>query len=706
MTSTRAACTAPRWQTSNPDVPVCTDCHGVHHQDDPTTAAFRLKSPSICANCHGNAEMMQKYGISTDVMNTYVADFHGTTVTLFEKQSPDQQTNKAVCTDCHGIHDIKKVTSADATVVKQNLLTTCQKCHPDATTNFPDSWVGHWQPSATSNPLVYYVNLFYKILIPTVIGGMGLFVSIDACPPHLGSVPPEERRLSDVTQHQQAVRALQARAADRTHRPHRSRSAPWRLTGLIQKYSLNPVCDALIKALGGIENTRVIHHAAAVVFVLQTIYHFVLLAYKVFVQHTELTMLPGVRDATDALSELRYNLGLTKQRPSMPRYNFVEKTEYWAMIWGTLVMAATGFMLWNPIFITRLFPGQIIPAAKAAHGGEAVLAVLAILDLAHVQRPPQALQQGHVDRQDVARRDGRGTRPRNWPGSSGATSARGPARQVVRRRQRVFFPVMAPIALLLIGGVVWLTQLRKDGHHDGPAAFDGAGVCAVADTATPASSGVASVGPAIPHDIAGKDQCDTCHGQGKIKPYPADHVGRPNESCQACHKPGPTSTPASAAGQASGSPVDIPHPIAGREKCEMCHAAGGIKPVPADHAGRTSDTCTACHKLSPGISGTPREDRRPLPRQPGHLAPAAGRPPRRSRTTSRATCTRTARPVTARARSSPSRPTMPPTPLTCVRPATNRRRPPAAQLQTRRLPQYPRGPPARRARQSCRPTMT
>ena len=88
---------------SNPDVPVCTDCHGAHTQEDPTTAAFRLKSPNICGECHGNAALMEKYGISTDVFNTYVADFHGTTVTLFEKQHPDQQTNKAVCTDCHGV---------------------------------------------------------------------------------------------------------------------------------------------------------------------------------------------------------------------------------------------------------------------------------------------------------------------------------------------------------------------------------------------------------------------------------------------------------------------------------------------------------------------------------------------------------------------------------------------------------------------------
>lgn len=167
-------------ETSNPDVPVCTDCHGSHAQEDPTTVAFRLKSPEfVCGKCHANAALMQKYNISTHVFDTYVADFHGTTVTLFEKQHPDQPTNKAVCTDCHGIHDIKQVSDANATVVKENLLTTCRRCHPDATANFPDSWVGHFQPSRTNQPLVYYVNLFYKILIPAVIGGMAAFVALD-----------------------------------------------------------------------------------------------------------------------------------------------------------------------------------------------------------------------------------------------------------------------------------------------------------------------------------------------------------------------------------------------------------------------------------------------------------------------------------------------------------------------------------------------
>lgn len=163
----------------NPDVPVCTDCHGVHDIHDPTTAEFRVRSPDLCASCHADEELMAKYGISTNVFDTYVADFHGTTVQLFEKQQPWQETNKAVCYDCHGIHNILPVNDENSQVVKENLLATCRQCHPDATANFPDAWTSHFEPSQEHNPLVYFVNLFYRILIPSVVGGFLLFIGTD-----------------------------------------------------------------------------------------------------------------------------------------------------------------------------------------------------------------------------------------------------------------------------------------------------------------------------------------------------------------------------------------------------------------------------------------------------------------------------------------------------------------------------------------------
>ncbi|MHB8113484.1 MAG: cytochrome c3 family protein [Bellilinea sp.] len=165
----------------NPDVPACTDCHGVHTISGPTgESSFRLTSPNICAKCHTDAAIMDKYGLSTQVMETYIADFHGTTVTLFEKVDPDQQTNMPVCFDCHGVHDIRRADDPEKGLqVKENLLSTCQRCHPDATSNFPDSWLSHYIPSPEHAPLVYYVGLVYKILIPLVLGAMALFILTD-----------------------------------------------------------------------------------------------------------------------------------------------------------------------------------------------------------------------------------------------------------------------------------------------------------------------------------------------------------------------------------------------------------------------------------------------------------------------------------------------------------------------------------------------
>jgi hypothetical protein len=164
----------------NPDVPTCIDCHGVHDIPDPRTAQFRLASPRMCSNCHTDARKMAKYGLSTQVLRTYVADFHGSTVTLFERRHPDQVTNKPVCYDCHGIHDIASTNDPKkGLLVKENLLRTCRKCHPNATTNFPSAWLSHYIPSPEHNALVYWAQVFYDILIPTVVGGMALFVATD-----------------------------------------------------------------------------------------------------------------------------------------------------------------------------------------------------------------------------------------------------------------------------------------------------------------------------------------------------------------------------------------------------------------------------------------------------------------------------------------------------------------------------------------------
>lgn len=167
-------------EDEDPNVPTCTDCHGVHDIAGPSTEeAFHLFSPQICAECHADKELMAEYGISTNVFETYISDFHGTTVILFQKTTPDQETNKPVCVDCHGVHNMKEVDDPESKVIKDNLLDTCQKCHPNASGSFPSSWLGHYQPTPDRHPFVYFVNVFYKILIPTTVGVMLVFVASD-----------------------------------------------------------------------------------------------------------------------------------------------------------------------------------------------------------------------------------------------------------------------------------------------------------------------------------------------------------------------------------------------------------------------------------------------------------------------------------------------------------------------------------------------
>lgn len=157
------------------DVPVCTDCHRTHDIGGPHQQKWEHSTPEMCGRCHSNETLMAKYGLSTAVLSTYLADFHGKTASLRQHQGTAANGRVvARCTDCHGVHDIEKADSPSSPVMKGNLQKTCQKCHEDANANFPDAWLSHYEPSMTKAPLVYAVKITYTVLIPFMIGGLGL----------------------------------------------------------------------------------------------------------------------------------------------------------------------------------------------------------------------------------------------------------------------------------------------------------------------------------------------------------------------------------------------------------------------------------------------------------------------------------------------------------------------------------------------------
>jgi cytochrome b subunit of formate dehydrogenase len=210
-------------------------------------------------------------------------------------------------------------------------------------------------------------------------------------------------------------------------------------TGLIQKFSANQVCDSLILLLGGIERVRTIHHYSAMVMMIVSGYHVLVLAYKVFVLRVRWTMLPVIEDIQHLFQDISYFLGFRKHRGYYGRYNYAEKVEYLAVVWGTLIMGLTGFMMWNPISTTRFLPGDIIPAAKAAHGAEAILAVLAIIVWhfyhVHVKHFNKSMFTGKITRTEMTHEH-----PGELAQIESGQMVKRPPKKVLRRRQEIFFP--------------------------------------------------------------------------------------------------------------------------------------------------------------------------------------------------------------------------------------------------------------------------
>jgi cytochrome b subunit of formate dehydrogenase len=232
------------------------------------------------------------------------------------------------------------------------------------------------------------------------------------------------------------------------------------ITGVPQLFVGQDWAVALINGMGGIEFIRIVHRVAAVVLMLETIYHGGVVTYKVFVTRVRLTMLPTWKDVTDGIQSLGYNLGLAKTRPAMGRYNFGEKLEYWAVIWGTVIMVITGFMLWNPIATTNFLPGQVIPAAKAAHGGEALLAVLSIVTWhmyhVHVRTFNRSMFTGRLPLHEMEEEHGLELAELR----AGITEPPiDPA--VLRRRQRAFFPIAVLISVTLLTGLYFFVTYEQ-----------------------------------------------------------------------------------------------------------------------------------------------------------------------------------------------------------------------------------------------------
>ena len=154
------------------------------------------------------------------------------------------------------------------------------------------------------------------------------------------------------------------------------------VTGLSQKFHGRIWADWIIITLGGIDNTRFIHRLMGLVLATLTVQHVLIGSYGILFKKWAPSMIINRKDFTDAIDNIKYYIGITDMPARCDRYDYKQKFEYWGVVIGGFLMVGTGLTLWFPTKVFSLIPflpGQIIPAAKAAHSNEAFLAFLVIV---------------------------------------------------------------------------------------------------------------------------------------------------------------------------------------------------------------------------------------------------------------------------------------------------------------------------------------
>ena len=347
--------------------PVCTDCHGIHNINPPIDANGAVVSAvgtDTCARCHEGVTLTKEFGVAGERVSSYNDSYHGLASQLGSKVV-------ANCASCHGVHNILPSSDPKSMINVANLPQTCGQCHIGAGANFATGRIhltselvaanGVRNIGATGTSIVRWI---YVPLIILVIGGMVI--------------------------HNALIWARKVMARKRQTRPivrlsFNQRVQHWLLLTsfivlVLSGFALQYPESWLASLLGGSEYVRrIVHRIAAVIMLAVGAYH---IAYLFLSKEGRLwlkDMAVRGKDFKDVLGNFGYYLGASKVKPKIARFGYAEKAEYWAVVWGTIVMGLTGLMIWFKLGLFAFLPRWAIDIALAIHFYEAVLATLAII---------------------------------------------------------------------------------------------------------------------------------------------------------------------------------------------------------------------------------------------------------------------------------------------------------------------------------------
>jgi len=355
--------------------PLCTDCHGEHKIIKHTNSESPVNSSHIretCGSCHGDVRLTRRFGMPSDRLVSFDASFHG----LAAKSGSQTVAN---CASCHGVHNILPSSDPKSTINAKNLPQTCGKCHPGAGTRFAISQV-HVAEGNTEPAALRWVRQFYLLLIPLTIGLMLLHQGGDWIRKlirlRFQARPVAPRAAAAAAGHDE-VRMLPFERVQHAVLVVSFLTLVW--TGFALKYPDSWWARPLLILESTHPIRSIIHRVAAVVFMAVSLTHLISLIASRKLRTHWLEMLPNRRDPREALSNFAYNLGLGSTPPERSAHSYLEKAEYWAVVWGAIVMVATGLLLWANNLAMRMLPKSWLDVATSVHFYEALLATLAIL---------------------------------------------------------------------------------------------------------------------------------------------------------------------------------------------------------------------------------------------------------------------------------------------------------------------------------------
>jgi cytochrome b subunit of formate dehydrogenase len=365
----------------DPRGPVCIDCHSAHEIVNPTGNNFKAISDERCGKCHA------------DRLAHYSETYHGKAMALGK---PNSAPEVAACYDCHGFHDVLVTSDPASHLSTNNILATCQKCHPGATAGFTQ-YQPHANPLDQKNyPLLHVVFLAMTGLL---IGTFSFF--------GLHTVAWLFRAVYLYLRDSKTFREakFETQAGDEWF----TRFAPFErflhflvvtsflllvITGMPLKFYYTGWAKFIFAFIGGPETARMLHRFGALITFLYFALHLSSLAGKAWrgrgklrnpeigkIQGRRLwpvlfgpdSMVPTMQDWRDLVAHNKWFFG-KGSKPEFDRWTYWEKFDYFAVFWGVAIIGLSGLVMWFPEFFTRFLPGWIINIALILHSDEALLA--------------------------------------------------------------------------------------------------------------------------------------------------------------------------------------------------------------------------------------------------------------------------------------------------------------------------------------------